>query len=148
MLATCSLASHAVSSAILGATMPTISSPPCGLFTNAGKLDRQATQLAYTVKFYPWPELSPAGKSLIAWRRSLMLTKEQIIRDVDEDMVKLTYRGRQYLIVWAYNNIPTEQEWLRKSNKFLVRADFRVSPAIKEGPVVILDFELSRGEKA
>lgn len=119
-----------------------------GLFTNAGTLDRQATQLAYTVKFYPWQSVPEAGKKLVSWRRSLVLTKQQIIISIDDDMLKLTYRGHTYLILWAYNNIPTEQEWLRKSNRFLIQADFRVSPAIKEGPVVILDFGLSRGEQA
>lgn len=114
-----------------------------GLYTNAGTLDRQATQLAYMVKFYPWVEVPAAGKALVAWRRRQFMTKAQIELGLDEDKLLLTFRGRTYTIVWAYNNIPTEQEWIRKSAGFLIHTDFRVSPAIKEGAVVVLDFGLT-----
>lgn len=114
-----------------------------GLYTNTGTLDRQATQLAYMVKFYPWSVVPAAGKALVVWRRRQFMTKAQVEAGLDEDKLKLTHGGRTYKIVWAYNNIPTEQEWVRKSAGFLILVDFRVSPAIKEGAVVVFDFGLT-----
>lgn len=114
----------------------------CNLFSNKGTIDRQATQLAYALKFYPWQAVPEAGKKLIAWRRAVFLTKDRIESLLDPEMLTISHKGYVYPIVWAYNNIPTEQEWKRKSDNFLIFADFRGSPVFKEGAVVILDFRL------
>lgn len=118
----------------------TINLPGNNLYTTV--CDRTATQLAYKVRCFPWAQVPAAGKELVSWRRGLYLTKAQILLALDEDMTKLVFKLRDYTVVWAFNNIPTEQEWERKSDTFLIYADFRFSPAVKEHAVVVLDFEL------
>lgn len=109
------------------------------LFTSS--VDRTATQLAYTVKYSPFNELTPQAKQLISWRRALVMRKEQFVRGLDEEMTTYTYINRKYLIVWANNNVPTQIEWERKSPRFLLTVDMRFSPAIKELAVAILSFK-------
>ena len=67
------------------------------LFTSS--IDRTATQLAYTVKYSPFNELTPQAKQLISWRRALVMRKEQFVRGLDEEMTTYTYINRKYLIM-------------------------------------------------
>jgi hypothetical protein len=108
------------------------------LFTSDS--DRTQTQLAYKVRCYPWPEVPEAGKQLVSWRRHFVTTKQEILAALDEDMTTYQYRGRDYQIVWAFNNIPTKEEWDRKNGGFLITVDLRFSPAIKEMAVAIFSF--------
>jgi hypothetical protein len=108
------------------------------LFTSDS--DRTQTQLAYKVRCYPWPEVPIAGKQLVSWRRHLVQTKSAVISCLDEDMTTYQYRGRVYSIVWTFNNIPTREEWERKTDNFLITVDLRFSPAIKEMAVAIFSF--------
>lgn len=108
------------------------------LFTT--ETDRTATQLAYKVRCYPWPEVPVAGRELISWRRHFVHCKKLVIACLDEDMTTYQYRGRAYNIVWAFNNVPTRDEWERKSDNFLITIDLRFSPAIKEMAVAIFSF--------
>jgi len=114
------------------------------LFTSAA--DRTATQLAYKVRCFPWDLVPPAGKALVSWRRFRMTSKLQLLAMLSEDKTKLLHNNREYLIVWSFNNVPTETEWNKKSDNFLISLDFRFSPAIKELAVVVLDFGLANGQ--
>ena len=113
------------------------------LFKSLLKPDRQQTQLAYKVKYFPFHELSPAAKELIVWGRTVYFRKQELEDRLNEAKTLLTYNGKDYVILWAYNNIPTEQEWDGKSESFLIRVELRASPAIPEFAVAILNFELA-----
>lgn len=112
------------------------------LFKAMTKPDRQQTQLAYRVKYWPFKELSDAAKQLICFRKSVFFTKNSIETACDEAKITMLYKGREWKIVWAFNNPPTEEEWKRKTDNFNIRAEFRCSAAIPEFAVVILNFEL------
>lgn len=118
------------------------------LFKNLLKPDRQQTQLAYRVKFFPYNQLSDAAKELIVWGKTVYMRKSNIEDRLDETKTKLTYDCKDYVIVWAYNNIPTEIEWEGKTDNFNIRVELRASPAIPEFAVAILNFELSAAAHA
>lgn len=112
------------------------------LFRTLPTPDRQQTQLAYKVKYFPQSQLTPGALDLICWKKTIYLPKHAIIAACTDDLNFLTIKGRVYKIVWAYNCIPTEQEWNGKTDKFLIRIELRCSPAIAEYAVAILNFEL------
>jgi hypothetical protein len=112
------------------------------LYKLLNKPDRQQTQLAYRIKYWPHAMLSPAAKELISFHKNIYMRKQDIDYALDETMEHLTINHRNYKIVWAYNNVPTEQEWQAKSPSYLVKTELRFSPAIPELAVVILSFEL------
>lgn len=112
------------------------------LFRTLPAPDRQQTQLAYKVKYFPQSQLTPGALDLICWKKTTYLPKHAIIAACTDDLNFLTIKGRVYKIVWAYNCIPTEQEWNGKTDKFLIRIELRCSPAIAEYAVAILNFEL------
>jgi len=112
------------------------------LFKFLATPDRQQTQLAYRVKFWPKSELTEGAKQLICWSKTVYLRKRQILAACMPDFETLVYKDRSYKIVWAYNNIPTEQEWDGKTDEFLIRVELRCSPAIDDFAVAILNFEL------
>ena len=105
--------------------------------------NRQSTQLAYKIKFFPWQELTGGAKKLVCWHKNICMRKSDILAACDESLNTMTRGTRDYKIVWAYNNMPTQQEWERKSAGFILRAEFRSSPAIPDFAVVILNFELA-----
>lgn len=104
--------------------------------------DRQQTQLAYKVKYFPQSQLTPGALDLICWKKSAYMHKHTILAACTDDLNFLTIKGRVYKIVWAYNCVPTEQEWNGKSDSFLIKVELRCSPAIPEYAVAILNFEL------
>jgi len=101
--------------------------------------DRQETQLAYKIKFYPWQELSDKAKELIILRRRSYFRKHDVVDMLDETMETFTLRETAYQIVWQYNNIPTREEWEKKSDGYLIHVDCRFSPALTK-PVAIFSF--------
>lgn len=104
--------------------------------------DRKQTQLAYRVKFWPLAELNEVAKELICWKKMIYMRKREILAACSPSLETITIKERPYKIVWAYNNIPTEQEWNGKTDEFLIRVELRCSPAIEEFAVAILNFEL------
>lgn len=105
-------------------------------------VNRQHSQLAYKVRCFPYVTLTDAGKRLIVWKRRFKMHKARILEACNEDKTKIWITGKEYHIVWAYNNVPTEVEWDKKSPEFIIDVEIRVSPAIPEGAVAILDFQL------
>lgn len=116
------------------------------LFKQLRAPDRQATQLAYRVKYWPYQELSTSARELLRGQKRIYLRKHQIESAVNDDKTLVRYpnsdAGRLYRVVWAYNNMPTEQEWGSRSDDALILCEFRTSPAIPEYAVCILSFEL------
>jgi hypothetical protein len=112
------------------------------LFKQLISPNRKETQLAYRVKYWPFKELSPAAKELIAYNKKVFLKKGTILDQCNEDKTKLFRGGREYQIVWEYNNMPTRQEWEGKTDNYLISCEFRGSAAIEGYSVVILSFGL------
>lgn len=104
--------------------------------------DRKQTQLAYRIKYWPRAELSDTAKDLICWHKMVYMRKREIIAACMPGFETLTYKNKDFKIVWAYNNIPTELEWNGKTDEFLIRVELRCSPAIDDFAVAVLNFEL------
>lgn len=112
------------------------------LFQSLPDPDYQKTMLAYRVKHWPMSELSPVAKSKLISNKLKYLPKWQVLECCNEERTHMFVAGRRYAIAWAWNNIPTEQEWDKKSDNYLIRVELRCSPLIKEGYVALLSFEL------
>ena len=112
------------------------------LFNALAVPNRHKTQLAYRIKYWPKHELSDAAKELLCSSRKVYMSKAMIEEHCSEDKTRVAYKGRDYYIVWAYNNMPTEQEWNKVANKRLIAVELRSSPAIDKFSVAILSFEL------
>jgi hypothetical protein len=110
------------------------------LFKILTKPDRSQTQLAYRVKYWPFKELSEAGRELITWRSMKLLKRIDIELHCNETQEYLYVGERRYRIVWAYNNIPTELEWKSKPDDYKIICELRHSPALPEYCVAILSF--------
>lgn len=102
--------------------------------------DRQQTQLAYRVRYFPFAKLSDVAKELIKWRHHTYIKKSVLLEQCNDTLEIMYYKGRPYKIVWAYGSVPTEKEWNKLSDDFLIKCEFRASPAIKETAVVVLSF--------
>ena len=101
--------------------------------------NRQETQLAYKIKFYPWNDLSDKAKELIILRKQSYFRKYDVVNRINETLETFTLRETTYQIVWQYNNIPTQEEWEKKSDSYLIHIDCRFSPALAK-PVAIFSF--------
>jgi len=99
--------------------------------------DRQYTQLAYEVGFYPWSRIREGGKRLVVYHRSTILWKWEVLQKLDENQLLL---DDEFLVRWSYNNIPTKKEWDDLSDWSKVVVQYRISPAIKDngGRVAII----------
>jgi DNA modification methylase len=103
--------------------------------------DRQHTQLAYRIKYFPYSQLSPKARELIVWKRNTLIRKGDIIDNCNETQEVLFHKGSLYKICWLHNTVPTEHEWNKKLDSYLVRCEFRRSPAIPELAIVLLSFD-------
>lgn len=119
-----------------------MSTQTTALFKTLPAPDRQQTQLAYRVHYWPWNELSDTGKDLVTWRKKLYMQKGTLLDQCEEGLTILNSQGRQWHICWAYNNMPTQDEWERNDNKRLISVELRASPAIADYAVAILSWEL------
>lgn len=98
--------------------------------------------LAYRVNYWPWQELSPAARDLIRFNTPRYIPKKDVLDMCNEEMTKLRVHNRWYPIKWAWNNIPTEFEWNKKSDSYLIRVELRASPMIDGYFQALLSFEL------
>ncbi len=112
------------------------------LFQSLSGPDRKKTMLAYRVKYWPNSELSQVAKTYIVHNKAIYLPKAPIIDLCNKDRTHLSFGNVSYLIAWAWNNIPTELEWDKKSDSYLIRVERRISPLIEGGCLALLSFEL------
>jgi len=112
------------------------------LFKFLTKPDRSQTQLAYMIRYWPYADLSRAGRELLHGQQKRYLPKQRIVDNTTYDGQIMRWNGRDYHIVWAYNNMPTEIEWNKRDDDTFIACEFRTSPAIEGFAVVILSFEL------
>jgi hypothetical protein len=106
--------------------------------------DRTRTQLAYKLNYYPAEHLP--DKTKVDWlvsNRVRYFKKKDLLLLCDEDLTTITTKlgsPISYKINWAFSNIPTEQEWDKKSDGYIIRCEFRMTHVT--GPVCILSFDL------
>jgi len=95
----------------------------------ASQNSRQNSTVAYAIMYYPWSKLSPQTNRLVAWQKTIVFEKSELLDFLDEDCVKVTFPGdnSQFVIKWEYNNIPTEEQWNALEWDQLIRVQFRVS---------------------
>lgn len=113
------------------------------LFNKLDCPDRTKTQMAYGAQYLPWNELNDGMRGLIVWRKHIKLYKSQVEALLNEDMTSISYYTKQehkseFKIVWKFNSIPTETEWTRKSNGYIIDIDFRIVNGI--GAVAVFSF--------
>ena len=104
--------------------------------------DRSKTQLMYAANYFPHKELDGAER-LVCWHHHKMLYKAQIVRALNEDMTLITYAphnkaAQQWEINWKYNAIPTQLEWERKTDSYIISCEFRV--LLGGSKIVLLSF--------
>lgn len=104
--------------------------------------DSLKTMLAYRVKHWPRSELSRAAVDKIVSNKVIYLPKLELESRCNRELTHLLWNKHDYEIAWAWNNIPTELEWDKKSDSYLVRMELRWSPLIPGGKVALLSFEL------
>lgn len=110
------------------------------LFQKLPSPDRTKTQLAYMAKYFPWSELTDGAKELIVWRKFLYMHKGILANSLNEDKTKIAPLDsrQEFQILWKYNNIPTQLEWEKKTDRFLIQVDLRIVNGI--GRVALLSF--------
>lgn len=103
--------------------------------------DLRNTTLSYEATFFPLSSLCNI-KHKLAWRWSREVSKKDLLALLSEDQTHLVLpvKGLQvFPIKWAYNSVPSEEEWNRllPSSRFLV--DARISGLIPtEGRSAVL----------
>lgn len=111
------------------------------LFQALSRPDRTKTQLAYAAQYLPESLLSIEAKSLIVFSRRKYMYKSQVEFALNEDKTHLAFDGdhrRIFRIVWLYNAIPTQLEWIKKPATHIMDVEFRVVKDI--GQIVLLAF--------
>lgn len=84
------------------------------------------TQLDYKLRHLPQHMLGTTAASMIINSTSpLSVHKSDIVHSLDEDALHLYIRNREWKITWLYNNIPSADEWGRKSPSFLITFQLR-----------------------
>ena len=113
------------------------------LYNNLHTPDRSKTQLAQRIACFPWNSLSESARALIHSHHIKTYTAgelELLTRGASADTI--VHGKHVYLVRWAYNCVPTRQEWeTHKDKGGLVTVEFRASPVIPGYRVAILRFK-------
>lgn len=110
------------------------------LFKPMAVPNRAETQLAYKLKYFPSVFLSAAAKKLVYSTQSVVMSKAAILYRTDPPHDFIQFDNKAYKIVWAFNNIPTEEEWDKFSDSKGIHIEFRKTPAVPEKYVAIFSF--------
>lgn len=111
--------------------------------------NRNETQLAYHSAYTAWNELTDGAKQLIVWRKKKVIHKQSIERFLNEDKTKLLVLNKsqnssaygtmqEFQITWLNNNIPTEEEWNKKSEGYHITVDLRITKT--HGRIALFSF--------
>ena len=115
------------------------------LYNNLATPDRSKTQLAQRIRYFPWANLSEAGRKLVTTHHIKVMScreiEDELIRHPDFHEVFLLKGEHLYEVVWAFNMIPTKTEWEQHGPEGLLTVEFRLSPAIPDKRVAILRFK-------
>lgn len=122
------------------------------LYKKLAKPNASQTQLFYKLQYWPATRLSDKAKLLCHSRRAVMLPKHVLLDCMNKELTHIympNFAGAlSYRIVWAYNNIPTEQEWDKKSGNYLISVEFRTFVHCQHEPVAIFSFGYCSDELA
>ncbi len=114
------------------------------LFKKLDKPNASQTQLFYKLQYWPSFLLSAKAKQLCHYRNAVVFPKRALLDCMNEELTHIYMPGfagaTSYKIVWAFNNIPTEQEWDKKSDEYLVSVEFRTFVHRQHEPVAIFTF--------
>lgn len=114
------------------------------LYKKLAKPNASQTQLFYKLQYWPSWLLSVKAKQLCHYRNGIVFPKHTLLACMNEELTHIYMPGfagtRSYKIVWAFNNIPTEQEWDKKSDDYLISVEFRTFVHCQHEPVAILSF--------
>lgn len=108
------------------------------LFNTAKDQDNLDTSFVYGINFYPRATLNFAQKTFIAWNKTVVITKANLLLLCNEDLNKIKLRepknkkdvGDPFQINWAYNNQPTETEWNKIPSDRKFQLEYRISGLI------------------
>lgn len=113
------------------------------LVNKLNKPDRTQTQIAYGSIYLPYAEMEIESQRLVVWSRKIMLYKHQVESHLDQNMENLFYgvkvtKPTAWLIKWKYNAIPTQIEWERKTQGYILEINLRVVKDI--GQIALFSF--------
>ena len=113
------------------------------LYNDLASPDRSKTQLAQRIACFPWNSLSESARALIHSHHIKTYTAGELeLLETNEGTIR--HGKHEYLVRWAYNCVPTRQEWeTHKDKGGLVTVEFRASPVIPGYRVAILRFKHS-----
>lgn len=86
--------------------------------------------------------LAPSAQARIIAEKIIRLPKTTILENLDETYEHFFWQGEKYRIYWAYNAIPTQEEWDRKSEDFLIAITLRHFLCEQQYKTAIFDFDL------
>ena len=111
------------------------------LYNNLASPDRSKTQLAQRIACFPWNSLSESARALIHSHHIKTYTAGELeLLETNEGTIR--HGKHEYEVRWAYNCVPTRQEWETHRDKGgLVTVEFRTSPVIPGYRVAILRFK-------
>ena len=110
----------------------------CALFRNS--LDTQS-QLDYKLTYWPRHMLGSVARSLIFEETGpRVLRKENFLAGCNETMTHFTNLDDEFKIVWLFNNVPSKDEWERKSPTYLLTVSTRKFRHADRKDVIILSF--------
>lgn len=88
------------------------------LFSKSG-----GDQLYYRLQFYPAHMLGDFAKDAVEFEtRIIYRTKEQLLAGMNSELTHWQANpvSKERRVVWLLNNIPSEQDWERKSESFIL----------------------------
>ena len=84
------------------------------------------TQLDYKLRHLPLHMLGTAAISKVRNSTNpVAIRKRDVVHNLDKDATHLLLHKTAWKITWLYNNIPSADEWGRKSATFLVTFQLR-----------------------
>lgn len=100
-----------------------------------------SSQLDYKLTYWPRHMLGPQARSLIYQETGPRpIRKENFLAGCNSDLTKFTNLDTTYKIVWLFNNVPSQEEWERKSGSYLLTVSTREFKHSSREDVIILSF--------
>src|SRR6187399_899445 len=99
------------------------------LFKPECQNSRLDSTVAYAVTYYPWSKLSVHTTKLIAWQKTVVFVKSELILEMDDDLLNIFFPGdrTKFVVKWEYNNVPTKEQWDALDQDQFIRVQFRIS---------------------
>jgi len=97
--------------------------------------------VAYQVCYYPWSALSSNARGKIAWHKTVVYTKNELLAELNEDKTRIYFvdDSSQFHLRWEFNNVPTQRQWDDLESDQLIRVQFRISGLAEEtGRIALL----------